>query len=378
LPTPSHNRDIVVIGASAGGVEAMRQLVTSLPRTFPAALFVVIHLDPLFESRLAQLLSRPGGLLATSARDGEAIRPGRIWIAPPDHHLLVRSGRIEVMRGPRENGHRPAVDALFRTAAGAYGPRVIGVVMTGYLNCGTAGLLSIKARGGLAVVQDPRDAAAPAMPTSAIKHVAVDHVVPLRDLADLLQRLVETPAQPQRELSEEGMKPTEGRGLGHDVELVCPSCQGKLTASEVGGYSTFRCHVGHTFSLQSLSAGQAEEVERALWASVRALEEAAALSRRLGDIMTGTMRERFVDKEKAQRRHAKVVRDIVLSGKLLSVEDSPIIEAAAAPTIPEPMPDITPGRSKGPGRMRARTVAKAAGRRKSSGKRAGVKGVGGE
>lgn len=370
----TNKRDIVVIGASAGGVEAMRRLVTGLPRTFPAAVFVVIHLDPLFESRLHQLLSRPGGLSVTSARDGDPIRPRHMWLAPPDHHLLVRSGHVDVVRGPRENGHRPAVDALFRTAASAYGPRVIGVVMTGYLSCGTAGLLSIKARGGLAVVQDPQDAAAAAMPASALKHVAVDHVVPLRDMADLLQRLVETPAEPEEAPVSESLIQTEGTHLGHDVELVCPSCQGKLTASEVQGYSTFRCHVGHAFSLQSLSLGQAEEVERALWASVRALEEAAALSHRLGNSMSGPMRERFFEKEKTQRAHAKVVRDIVLSGTVLSTQDSAAL-IATPPNVANSTGPVANGRSARTARNRGASRAKAAAPATPKRTRASARGV---
>ena len=317
-----HTHDIVVIGASAGGVEAVRNLLRDLPRDLPAALFVVIHLDPSHESRLAELLAHPGGLPTRHAENGDVIQRGQVLVAPRDRHLLVRMDRVEVVHGPRENGHRPAVDPLFRTASAAYGPRVIGVVLTGNLDCGTAGLLSIKSRGGLAVVQDPAEAAAPSMPRSAVAHVPVDHVVGLASMPSLLRRLVATeagswPAAVRREVRE-----MEGSKLGAEVELVCPNCHGKLTVSDVGGYKTFRCHVGHAFSLQGLTAAQAEEVESALWAAVRALEEAAGLSRRVAHAMTGAMRERLLEKERTQSEQADVVRALVMGGQSLSAADA--------------------------------------------------------
>ena len=147
-----------MVGASSGGIEALSQLVAGLPADLPAAVFLVLHMQPGFRSVLPELLSRRGPLRAAHAIHGEPIVPGRIYLAPPDNHLTLRPGGLQVVRGPKENGHRPSIDALFRTASVAYGPRVIGVVLTGYLDCGTAGLLSIKARGGKAIVQDPRDA----------------------------------------------------------------------------------------------------------------------------------------------------------------------------------------------------------------------------
>lgn len=351
MPERNHHHDILVIGASAGGVEAVRDVVRQLPRDLPAAVLVVVHIDPSADSRLAAILSSEHGLRASTARHDETIRPGHVWVAPPDHHLMVRPGRLEVVRGPRENGHRPAVDVLFRTAAAAYGPRVVGVVLTGYLDCGTAGLMSIKARGGLAVVQDPADAFAPSMPTSAIRSVRVDRVVSLDDMADVLEELVRQPAGPVLEPVRREVKQMEGDQLGSsDVEVVCPNCQGKLTVSEMEGHPTFRCHVGHAFSLQGLSAAQAEEVERALWAAVRALEEAAALSRRVASTMSGGMRARLLEREKDQRAHAEVVRDILLKGDLLSPQDSAAIGAPSEAT--EPTESTRPGPN-GSGRRRA-------------------------
>src|SRR5438067_9132194 len=169
------NHDTIVIGASAGGVEVLLKLAGALPADLPASIFLVIHTLPGHRSELPELLSRRGPLPARHPMHGEKIAPGHIYVAPPDNHLLLRQGSMEVVRGARENGHRPAADALFRSAAAAYGPRVIGVVLSGYQNCGTAGMMSIKARGGLAVVQDPETATAPDMPTSVIDKVPVDH-----------------------------------------------------------------------------------------------------------------------------------------------------------------------------------------------------------
>jgi two-component system chemotaxis response regulator CheB len=334
IVSPTHHHDILVVGASAGGVTAVTELLGRLPRDLAAAVFVVVHLDPAADSHLAEIINREQGLQATQARHGDVIQAGHVWIAPPDHHLMVRPGKVEVVRGPRENRHRPSVDVLFRTAAAAYDSRVIGVVLTGYQDCGTAGLLSIKARGGLAVVQDPTEAVAPNMPRSAIAHVAVDHVVRLRDMPDLLEGLVRRPAGPRPGRVQKEVTQMEGKDLGSkEAELVCPSCQGQLTIADVDGYLTFRCHVGHAFSLQALSSEQAEEVERALWASVRALEEAARLSNRLAQTTSGTMRARFDEQEEAQRAHADVVRGIVLGGQVLNREDARgITETASANT----------------------------------------------
>jgi two-component system chemotaxis response regulator CheB len=191
--------DIVVVGASAGGVEALGRLVRTLPPEFPAALFMVLHVPSSTTSALPSILDRQGPLPAAHARDGERIRYGRIYVAPPDSHMLIGEGAIRLSRGPRENGHRPAIDPTFRSAARSHGPCTVGVVLSGVLDDGTAGLLAIKARGGIAVVQDPDDALYPSMPSSAIDHVKVDHVVACPAIAALLGELAEEPP-PHHEL----------------------------------------------------------------------------------------------------------------------------------------------------------------------------------
>ena len=324
--------DIVVIGASSGGVEALLQIVAGLPSDLPASVFIVLHLEPGFVSRLPELLSQRGPLRATHAMHGEAIAPGRIYVAPPDNHLMLRPGYMHVVRGPKENGHRPSVDALFRTAAMVYGPRVIGVVLTGYLDCGTAGMMSIKARGGLAVVQDPRDAAVSDMPQSVVTHVAVDHVAPLRHIPGLIARLATEPASAEPAHVPGALMEMEGDEPGVAAELVCPTCQGKLTESRLNGFHRFRCHVGHAFSLDSIATEQADEVERALWAAVRALEEGASVARRLASSTNGQLRRKFEEKQDVQAQQAQVIRRILLEGRGLTHLDA--LEADSS--VPEP------------------------------------------
>ncbi|HEY7374948.1 MAG TPA: chemotaxis protein CheB [Polyangia bacterium] len=317
---PGH--DIVVIGASAGGVEALSELVRGLPGDLPASLFVVMHMQAGVSSFLPDILSKVGPLRAAHPVHGEAIVPGRIYVAPPDNHLMLRPGYMTVLRGPKENGHRPAVDALFRSAAIAYGARVVGVVLTGYHDDGTAGLLSIKARGGLAVVQDPADALVMNMPRTAIQHVAVDHVASLRDIGGLLARLVRTPAARPPVHLPGAMAEIEGDEPGFSADIVCPICQGRLTETEVNGFQMFRCHVGHSFSLETVAAEQAEEVERALWAAARALEESAALAARMSAVgPSAEMRDRFAEKQQSQFQQAELIRRILLSGGVLSRSD---------------------------------------------------------
>lgn len=319
--SPEATRDIVVVGASAGGVDALATLVADLPAELDATIFVVIHMHE-GPSRLPELLASRGPLRATHALHGETIERNHIYVAPTDNHLVIRPGYVEVVRGPRENGHRPSVDALFRSASNVYGPRVVGVVLTGMQDCGTAGLISIKARGGVAVVQDPRDAIAPDMPRSAIQHVQVDHVVPLGQLARLIARVVrETPGPAPLHLPGR-LAELEGAELGLPSEIVCPACNGRLTDTEVNGFRQFRCHVGHVFSLQGLTTAHADDVERAMWAAVRSLEESAALARRIAARSAGELRLRMQEKEHDQGRQADLLRRLILEGRELTRADA--------------------------------------------------------
>src|SRR4051812_46970 len=199
------NRDIIVIGASAGGVTALQKLAASLPADFAPSVFVVLHAFAKGPRLMADILNRAGDIQVSYPENGEAILPNHVYIAPPDYHLLLEQGTTRVVRGPKENGRRPSVDSLFRSAAVKYGPRVIGVVLTGYLDDGTVGLNAIKECGGIAVVQDPADAEIGAMPANALQHVEVDYCLTLAEIPELLQKLTSTPI----EATHNGMEPPE-------------------------------------------------------------------------------------------------------------------------------------------------------------------------
>lgn len=275
------NRDIVVIGASAGGVSALQQLCARLPADFPAAIFVAQHLSPAARSLLPQLIGRAGPLDAVSPQDGDAIEPGRIYVAGPDLHMLLRPGKVLMRRGPHENRTRPAVNALFRSAAIAYAGRVIGVVLTGLLDDGTDGLIAIKAAGGLSVVQDPADAEWPSMPQNALKRDHVDHSVTLDRLPALLVELVGQEAGVSLPLPDEyriedkmaaqdfAVMETDIVTPGHPSHISCPDCGGVLNEIEVEHEVRFRCQVGHAFTPLGLATAQNEELERALGIAAR-------------------------------------------------------------------------------------------------------------
>jgi two-component system, chemotaxis family, protein-glutamate methylesterase/glutaminase len=334
-------RDIILIGASAGGVEGLTAAVRGLPRDLPAAVFVVLHVPPLGDSALPSLLELAGSLPAEHARDGEPIQQGRIYVAPPDHHMLVRKGEVRLGRGPAENGHRPAVDPLFRSAALAYGARCLGVVLSGALDDGTAGLLAVKSRGGLAVVQDPQEALYPSMPRSALKHVAVDHVVSAKELGTLLNRLV---LEPLEHVHDAGAGTPEGAGLevrvaAHDLHaasdlvertapsvFACPDCRGVLWEMREGELLRYRCRVGHAYLPQSLAAAQSERLEEALWSALRALREAAALSARLSERSSerglAHLASEYTSRALEVEERAKLIENVLRRGRLSTVGDT--------------------------------------------------------
>lgn len=302
----ARHRDIVVIGGSAGGLEALRALLGGLPADLPAAVFVVIHQLAEHRSRLPEVLSRTCALPAELAIHGHPIRPGQVLIAPPDNHLLLSRGVVSVVRGPKENGHRPAIDPLFRSAANNYGPRVIAVVLSGALDCGAAGLSLVKARGGLALVQDPDDAQVPSMPANAIRYTAVDHVAPARELGPLIVKLVHEPLGPPVEAA------AETTASEQRADTVCPLCQGATVESMAGNVPQMRCHVGHTFTLESLIHAQRESLESALWAGVRALEESARLARRAAVTTPSGVGPLLSERAMTHELHANVIRRILI------------------------------------------------------------------
>jgi len=288
--------DIVVVGASAGGVEALVEFVRGLPSSISAAIFMVLHIPAQSTSMMPTILSRYSALPATHPTDGTHIEHGHIYIAPPDHHMMLEQGHIRIVHGPKENRHRPAIDPLFRSAASVYGPRVIGVVLTGSLDDGTAGLLAVKRQGGIAVVQDPADAVYPSMPQSALEHVKVDYVLPLAAIAHKVVHLVTTEAnttmeQPisedmQNELSLVKMelsRQKDGIHVGTPSQYSCPECGGVLWEIQDDKLLRYRCRVGHAYSVESMMAEQSESIEEAMWAALKTLEEQASISHTMAE-----------------------------------------------------------------------------------------------
>jgi two-component system, chemotaxis family, protein-glutamate methylesterase/glutaminase len=287
--------DIIVIGASAGGVEAITAIVADLPRDLRASIFIVLHMSR-GRSMLAEILNRAGRMPAAQPTDGETLQYGRVYVASPDHHMVIENGVVRMVHSAAENGVRPAVDPLFRSAARAYGSRVVGVVLTGNLDDGTAGLAAIKGAGGVTIVQDPDEAFAPGMPRSAMAAVEVDHVLPLQDIPVMLTALTQEmtgdppvgepsphlrPMEPDLGQMPVALEPADRPG--RVSVLTCPECHGTLWEADEDGILRFRCRVGHVYSAESMLAAQTDEVDRALWIALRTLEERVALTCRLAE-----------------------------------------------------------------------------------------------
>jgi two-component system chemotaxis response regulator CheB len=323
-------RDVIVIGASAGGVEALVELFAALPPVLDAAIFVVLHLAPSSAPALASILARHTKMRVRHARDGERVVAGSVYIACPDQHLLLKHGLVRLTRGPQENGHRPAIDPLFRSAARSYGRRVIGVILSGTLDDGASGLVAVKMRGGLAVVQEPKTALFGSMPQSAIDIVRVDHVAPTAALGPLLAQLV------AEEIADE-VAPTadtddpaaggevdvafvdpidakEARDRGEPSAFSCPDCHGVLWQLTEGELVRYRCRTGHAYSEQTLSAQQSESLEEALWVAYRALRERASLAQRMAaraPATNTTAHKQLAERARSAEAHARVVRDLL-------------------------------------------------------------------
>ena len=282
---------VVAVGASAGGVEALTAVAAGLPEDLPYALLVVLHMPSGGSSRLASILDRSGPLPAVPATDEAALHSGRIYVCVPDHHLLMLEHRVMLSQGPSENGYRPAINALFRSVALAYGPRAIGLLLSGVLDDGVLGTAAIRARGGTTVAQEPGDAAFAAMPQHAIEAGLVDHTVAAADVGRLLAKLAEREIGGSRMERDTNMElenriamgrrfsvAFDSAELGPPAGYVCPDCNGSLHAVTSG---SFRCHVGHAWTADSLLRSQDEEVEKALWVALRSLQEKSKLARRM-------------------------------------------------------------------------------------------------
>lgn len=292
----AEDQRIIVIGGSTGGFEAFKTIVKSLPADFNASVFIVWHMSPDIRGILPHVLNNLNSIYATHAYDNEEIKPNRIYIAPPDHHLLVEEGRVRITHGPKENRFRPAIDPLFRSAAYTYGNRVIGVVLSGALDDGTAGLWTVKHYGGIAIVQDPNDAEVPSMPENAIREVKIDYCIPVAGMAGLLTSLskekitentkVMKDEKTKHEIQIAAEKNALETGLFNMAELspfTCPECHGVLTTIHDGDLARFRCHTGHAFSPDTLMAAITEKIEDSLYSAIRGMEESIILLNHVGD-----------------------------------------------------------------------------------------------
>jgi two-component system chemotaxis response regulator CheB len=333
-------RDTIVIGASAGGVQALIKLVNDLPADLGAAVFIVLHVPSDSPSLLPGILSREAKLPVAHARDGEQIVVGKVYIAPPDQHLLIEDGRVKLVHGPKENLHRPSIDVLFRSAAHWGGSRIIGVVLTGARDDGATGMRVIKQRGGIAIVQDPSEAPFPSMPMSVLQSVRVDFTLPLSAIPPLLAELskqtveegeysvpdeieIETRIAKQEVTADELLASVEK--IGRISRLTCPDCHGALWEIHDEDMLRYRCHVGHAFSADSLSKGQTEMLEVALWSAVRALEEKMVLAKRIVERARNANQVRaaalFERRAREAEEHSSVLRELLLTSQKADVGD---------------------------------------------------------
>jgi two-component system, chemotaxis family, protein-glutamate methylesterase/glutaminase len=325
-------RGVVAVGASAGGVEALMELASHLPEDLPYAVLVALHLPPNAPSVLADIINRSGPLPAVAASDGEKLEAGKIYVAVPDHHLLVDDHQVVLSEGPTENGHRPAINALFRSVALSIGQNAIGVVLSGVLDDGVAGAAAIRARGGTTVAQRPEDALFSAMPQNALGAGVIDHQAAATEIGALLARLA------GRDIEERAMEPDarlelenriamgkrfstefDGESLGPHSGYICPDCNGSLMV--VNG-NNFRCRVGHAWTGEALLGARDDEIEQALWIALRSLQEKARLARRMADnVGSGFLHKRYTEAAE-EAEHAMSILGKRLSGVVPGTDEA--------------------------------------------------------
>jgi two-component system chemotaxis response regulator CheB len=324
------NHDMIVIGSSAGGVTALKELLHSFPKDSPASFFVVQHLSPDSESYLASILNNVTEIPVVVPKDSEPIRQGHIYLAPPDHHMIVEQDRILVRKGPKENRFRPSIDVTMRSLAYAYDGRVTGIVLTGRLSDGTSGLWTVKEMGGTVIVQSPSDALYPDMPGNALRAVEVDYVLPLAEIGPLVNSLIGRPLASKKKTGhpdrkrlkvEIGIAAQENAfeqgitTMGEKTNLTCPECGGALVGIREGETIRYRCHTGHGYSTESLWSGIAEGIETRMWQAVRSMEEAvifleqAATER--GHIGNEADSEKFYQQAARMRERSKKLLDLI-------------------------------------------------------------------
>ncbi len=332
-------KKIVLLGGSAGGIEAIGAVLKALPADIDAAVFVVIHLNPSVPSMLAQVLDRRTALNVVHAQDGEEIRSGTVYVAPPDRHLMIHEGQVKLGRGPRENNFRPAVDPLFRSAAMHFRENVIGVVLSGNLDDGTTGLIEIKRQGGIAMVQDPADAPYAGMPASALQEVpGIDYVLPAAAIGEQIIMLIHQAGTPSLSIVRE-VEPDiamggrssmiiDERQDGQPAGMGCPDCGGSLWEYKDGTLARYRCRVGHAYSDEALLGAQTETLERALWTALRALEEAREQANRIAQRMDQRGNSALAGRFRRQGEDADARAEIIRKALMLNQNNNEQMQTA--------------------------------------------------
>lgn len=316
---------VVVIGGSQGAIEALLQIVPAFSPDFPTAICIVVHVSTEADNYLPTILQRRGHLPVAHAKDGEALLPGHIYIAPPNHHLTVTDHLLRVRKGPRENRHRPAIDPLFRSAARTFGRGAIAVLLSGNLDDGAAGMLAVRTRGGVGIVQDPADAPVPEMPQRALDYAGADYVLSLDQIAPKIVELTKSRGRTMKRKQRTAPADSEvrknekvayiGEGNGKPSVFACPECHGVLWDMKDEHIDRYRCRVGHAYTETSLKGELDESSERALWAAMRALEEKAAVTQRMIDASDAptTFVERLKDQASADLENARIIRKMIFS-----------------------------------------------------------------
>ena len=326
------NCSIIVIGSSAGGVQALTELVRFLPEDFPGSIFIVHHISPGYKSHLAEILTAKGKLPAISPEDGEAIKPGIIYVARENRHLLVKQDHVMVPFGPRENRLRPSIDALFRSAAAYQTSRVVAVLLTGYLDDGVSGLAAVKRCGGITIVQDPQEAEVPDLPNNAITSMEVDHVLPISAIAAKLVEIVHQPAGEPLPVPEEiimDVKVSEHtvpgglrsmHNVGEITPYTCPDCGGSMWEVKDEPMGRLMCHTGHSFTMSSFLTSQSEVIENSLWEVIRFIQERMKVIERLAEKDRENGREdsawNYLKKNEELNYHVRILREFIVSGGL--------------------------------------------------------------
>lgn len=317
---------VVVVGTSAGGMNALVKLVAQLETGFPAPILVVQHISgDATGNVLLEALSRNSKLKCLHASTGKTLQPGHLYLAPSDHHLMVSDdGQLLVTKGAQENRSRPAIDPLFRSAGVAYGNRVIGILLTGYLDDGTAGMEVIKRCGGICIVQDPKDAEYPDMPQNALNQVDIDHCVPVGEMGRLLYELLA--AKPgksvpvpkdiriESEIASRVLSDLPSvNALGNQVPFNCPGCGGVLWKMEKGFPFRYRCHTGHAYTESSLLAEQTGKIEETMWTALRMFEERKNLLTTIARESKGATAKSAQERAGLSQIHIDRIRSILLA-----------------------------------------------------------------